>query len=161
MFAIYVVLTQLRTSIFPVYFQYISSIFPCILSLSISLHSVALTNGALRLVGGGHSISEGFLEMYYDMQWGTICSDGWDSLDTAVACSQLGFTDVVSFSASSNPASVQPVHSSNVQCTGTENSIFTCGQDPIGSNTCNHTKDVKVACGNAVGEYIYIYIYGY
>ena len=97
--------------------------------------------------------------MYYDMQWGTICSDGWDSLDTAVACSQLGFTDVVSFSASSNPASVQPVHSSNVQCSGTENFIFTCGQDPIGSNTCNHTKDVKVACGNAVGEYIYIYIY--
>ncbi len=130
------------------------------ISLSISWPSVALTNGALRLVGGGHSISEGFLEMYYDMQWGNICSDGWDSLDTAVACSQLGFTDdsVVSFSASSNLASVQPVHSSNVQCTGTENSIFTCVQDSIGSNTCNHTNDVKVACGSAVGEYIYIYM---
>ena len=31
--------------------------------LSVSIHSVALTNGVLRLIGGGHSVSEGFLEM--------------------------------------------------------------------------------------------------
>lgn len=93
--------------------------------------------------------------MYFDSQWGNICSDGWDSVDTAVACSQLGFSDdsSVDFAASSNLASLQPIHSSNVQCSGTESSIFTCSQDPLGSNTCNHTNDVTVVCSSAVGEY--------
>ena len=125
--------------------------------LSVSIHTVALTNGALRLVGGGHSVSEGFLEMYYDSQWGNICRDGWDLLDTAVACSQLGFSDGSSlrFTASSNLENLQPIHSSNVQCSGTESSIFTCSQDPLGSNTCNHMNDIRVTCSSAVGEYSY------
>ena len=53
-----------------------------------------LRNGALRLAAGGHSVSTGFLEMYYDSQWGSICSEGWESVDTSVACSQLGFPDI-------------------------------------------------------------------
>ena len=86
-----------------------------------------LRNGALRLAAGGHSVSSGFLEMYYDSQWGSICSEGWDSVDTSVACSQLGFPDTnfVAFNVSArNTAASQPVHSSNVQCDGTESSIF-------------------------------------
>ena len=120
---------------------------------------VALRDGALRLAAGGHSVSSGFLEMYYNSQWGSICSEGWDSVDTGVACSQLGFpdTNVVSFNVSAkNTAAPQPVHSSNVQCDGTESSIFTCRQDPIGANTCDLSSVVVVMCDasscNALGK---------
>ena len=121
---------------------------------SFRCHSAALTNGALRLVGGGHSVSAGFLEMYFNSQWGTICSEGWDTVDTMVACSQLGFSDVssVTFAASDNLASSQPIHSSNVQCSGAESSIFACNQNPLGTNNCSHTTDITVMCTSAQGE---------
>ena len=95
--------------------------------------------------------------MYYNLQWGSICSEGWDSVDTRVACSQLGFpeTNSVTFNVSAKKtAAHQPVHSSNVQCDGTESSILTCSQDPIGSNTCDLSSIVVVMCdaSNALGE---------
>ena len=126
-----------------------------------------LRNGSLRLAAGGHSVSSGFLEMYYDSQWGSICSEGWDSVDTSVACSQLGFPDTnsVAFNVSArNTAASQPVHSSNVQCDGTESSIFACSQDPIGTNTCDLSNVVVVMCDassySALGKgIIYIILY--
>ena len=33
----------------------------------------------------------GRLEILLDRNWGTVCSDGFDSNDAAVACRQLGF----------------------------------------------------------------------
>ena len=46
----------------------------------------------LRLVGGS-SDHEGRLEMCRDGQWGTICDDDWDNINSNVACRQLGFGD--------------------------------------------------------------------
>lgn len=96
--------------------------------------------------------------MYYSSQWGSICSEGWDIIDTTVACSQLGFTDMnsINFTASVENAagSHQPIHSSNVQCNGAEPSIFVCSQDPIGNNSCDHSSVIKVMCdtSSAMGK---------
>ena len=56
--------------------------------------SAAQSSGDLRLVRNGltsSSYTSGRLEIYYSGQWGTVCSDFWDSSNTAVACRHLGF----------------------------------------------------------------------
>ena len=48
----------------------------------------------LRTSGGQGS---GRLEMLVDGVWGTVCGDGFDASEAAVACLQLGFTKGGSF----------------------------------------------------------------
>ena len=44
----------------------------------------------VRLVGG-NSVSEGRVEMCYNGVWGSVCNYGWNNIDAAVVCRQLGF----------------------------------------------------------------------
>lgn len=39
-----------------------------------------------------------------------------------------------------------PVWMSNLACTGSTNSLFSCSQDGLGSNSCPHTKDASAGC---------------
>ena len=41
----------------------------------------------IRLQGGSYS-NEGHVEVYYNRQWGTICDDGFDGIDTRTICKQ-------------------------------------------------------------------------
>ena len=47
-------------------------------------------NGNIRLVDG-QSIREGRLEICMNGRWGTVCDNGFDTANAAVACRQLGF----------------------------------------------------------------------
>lgn len=42
-------------------------------------------------LAGGNSHLEGRVEFCFNNVWGTVCSEGWGSEDTAVVCTQLGF----------------------------------------------------------------------
>lgn len=46
-------------------------------------------NGDIRLVNGTIP-SEGRVELCFHGRWGTICDDGWNSINAAVVCRQLG-----------------------------------------------------------------------
>ena len=60
------------------------------------MHSVNTTEpvscqtGDIRLVGGTKDY-EGRLEVCINQVWGTVCGIYWDSVDTKVACRQLGY----------------------------------------------------------------------
>ena len=46
------------------------------------------------MLRGGHSSSEGRVEICFNNQWGTICdaSNSWSNSDGNVVCKELGFS---------------------------------------------------------------------
>ena len=53
-------------------------------------HTASCSDGDLKLVGD--SEREGRLEVCFNQRWGTVNGDGWSSIDTEVACRQLGYS---------------------------------------------------------------------
>ena len=110
------------------------------------------TDGSVRLVGGA-SNSEGRVEVYYNLTWGTVCDDGWDITDANVVCKQLNYRRAASalgeayFGAGSGP-----IIYDNVACTGTETSLADCTHNGVGIHDCSHSEDAGVQCDNATGQ---------
>ena len=102
----------------------------------------------VRLVGG-HVPNEGRLEVYYKRRWGTVCQRGFDIRDANVACRQLGYSQAVSVRYNSYRYyghSRGPIYLDNIQCRGSEQSLFHCGHRGIGVHSCSHRHDVGVVC---------------
>jgi deleted-in-malignant-brain-tumors protein 1 len=103
----------------------------------------------VRLVGGSNS-SSGRVEVCANNVWGTICDEYWNDVDAVVVCRMLNFTG--------NAYAYQNAHFGqgsgsilldNVQCIGTEYSVFSCVHDIIGTYNyydCPHYKDASVVC---------------
>lgn len=49
-------------------------------------------DGEIRLVNDDDVRTDGRVEICISEVWGTVCSDGWDVLDSQVVCTQLGFS---------------------------------------------------------------------
>uniref|UniRef100_A0A7N4NRK3 Soluble scavenger receptor cysteine-rich domain-containing protein SSC5D n=1 Tax=Sarcophilus harrisii TaxID=9305 RepID=A0A7N4NRK3_SARHA len=107
------------------------------------------TNGAprLRLVSGPGRCA-GRLEAWYGGRWGTVCDDGWDVRDAAVACRELG----CGAPREPGPAAGRfgwgegPIWLDDVACAGTEVRLADCPAAPWGKHNCAHNEDVGVTC---------------
>ncbi|GAB1603362.1 scavenger receptor cysteine-rich type 1 protein M130-like, partial [Argonauta hians] len=86
---------------------------------------VRCSNVSVRLVGGNNE-SNGRVEVFYNKEWGTICSDEWDFYDALVICRMLGYSDGVPYHGDNFGKGYGPVWLGNVKCSGNERSIADC-----------------------------------
>ena len=119
---------------------------------------------------GGSNQYEGRVEVCINDQWGTVCDDGWNSVDATVVCKQLGYaytgseykycfdaiwdifmllywcTDGTSHSNAYFGAGTGPIYLDDVACTSSDNQLLECSSNPVLVHNCDHHDDAGVAC---------------
>ncbi|XP_025101593.1 uncharacterized protein LOC112568406 isoform X15 [Pomacea canaliculata] len=102
----------------------------------------------VRLVNGSSPL-EGRVEVRKSVSdpWGTVCDDGWDNNDALVVCRQLGFGQAVkAVAAAFYGQGTGPINLHNVNCTGSETTLASCGANSWATHYCNHGEDAGVKC---------------
>ena len=87
--------------------------------------------------------------MYYNDEWGTVCSNGWDFNNAQVLCRQLGYgqwRSIVFVTAYLYGEGSGRIWLDNLKCSGNETTIGECSHAGWGIHDCGHDKDVGVQC---------------
>ncbi|CAC5380044.1 unnamed protein product [Mytilus coruscus] len=100
--------------------------------------------GLLRLITGSAS-NKGRLEINYKGEWGTICSHGFNHVDAAVACRQLGYCSGQRISNNYVNDGIGNIWLVDIHCSGSENKLINCTYSSDASH-CSHGYDVGVHC---------------
>nr|XP_055046930.1 deleted in malignant brain tumors 1 protein-like [Misgurnus anguillicaudatus] len=101
---------------------------------------------SVRLVNGFNPCS-GRVEVLHNGTWGTVCDNGWDLLDAAVVCKEVGCGDAIEakIGAYFEQGSGQ-IWMDAAQCTGSEALLESCASTKWGIQSCDHSKDAGVVC---------------
>ncbi|XP_071418872.1 macrophage receptor MARCO [Pithys albifrons albifrons] len=98
-------------------------------------------NPFIRIVGGSR---RGRVEIFHEEKWGTICDDNWTIREAGVVCQMLGFSRAVAhFTAGGGTGQIWL---DDVNCQGSESSIYDCTKREWGVHNCNHSEDAGVEC---------------
>ncbi|XP_061211277.1 scavenger receptor cysteine-rich domain-containing group B protein-like, partial [Neopsephotus bourkii] len=100
--------------------------------------STVATLGTLQLVNGLDRCA-GRVEVLHEHMWGTVCDDGWDLLDAAVVCRQLGCgTALAATHGAHFGRGHDPIWLDEVNCTGSEAALVDCRASAWGNTNCFH-----------------------
>lgn len=98
-----------------------------------------------RLANGSRP-SAGRVELSFDGEWGTVCSNGFDDREAKVVCRQLGFSGGVAINGSIYGEGKGHIWMNSLECSGTEDSLQNCIFTSCGDVMCTHSQDAAVTC---------------
>uniref|UniRef100_A0A2K5Y9N3 Soluble scavenger receptor cysteine-rich domain-containing protein SSC5D n=1 Tax=Mandrillus leucophaeus TaxID=9568 RepID=A0A2K5Y9N3_MANLE len=116
-----------------------------------STRAPLLTTGAPRQ-GKLPAGCAGRLEVWHGGRWGTVCDDGWDLRDAAVACRELGCGGALAAPGGARfGPGAGPVWMDDVGCGGGEQALRDCPRSPWGRSNCDHSEDAGLVCTGTSG----------
>ncbi|XP_049320452.1 scavenger receptor cysteine-rich type 1 protein M130 isoform X5 [Astyanax mexicanus] len=99
----------------------------------------------LRLRGGVGSCS-GWLQVYHNKTWGSVCGDLWDIRDAQVICRQLGCGPALSANRrAADGSGGGTIWMNRVKCRGNEIHLWDCPHSLKNHTGCSHS--AGVTCG--------------
>ena len=116
--------------------------FHCVLSPPLS----TLEFLALRMVSEDQQCA-GWLEVFYNGTWGSVCRSPMEDITVSVICRQLGCGDSGTLNASvdlregSRPQWVDRIH-----CRKTDTSLWQCPSDPWNYTSCSPKEEAYISC---------------
>ncbi|XP_019720817.1 neurotrypsin-like [Hippocampus comes] len=115
---------------------------------------VAPSTGPLLRLAGGADRKEGRVEVYLHGDWGTICDSGWNDLNAAVVCRQLGHSGGALVARGFGQGK-GPVHLDQVRCTGKEEFLGECPSLGLNMLGCRHGQVAGVKCDTSAASTSY------
>ena len=112
----------------------------------------------VRLEDGVTNIS-GRVEVLYNGEWGTVCSDDFDINDATVVCRQARYGPPVRYWIDPSHRRHGRIWLDDLDCLGTENILSDCQTSTWGDTNCDHTQDIFVECLGKYAKTILVYIY--
>ena len=111
----------------------------------------------VRLGGTESTESEGYIEVLgIDGQWGGVCDNGFDIHDAHVICKMLGYPTVIEAKANGAADDIYGTAPSgsnftlnNLNCDGTESSVFNCQQTGESDEDCEASEIAGVKCATS------------
>ena len=100
----------------------------------------------------GPNSNSGRVEVLYNGEWGTVCSDDFDQNDAAVVCRQAGYGPPAHYWIDPSHRRHGRIWLDDLRCDGTEDTLSECHSSMWGDTNCDHTQDIFVEC---VGMLLY------
>ncbi|XP_043756116.1 soluble scavenger receptor cysteine-rich domain-containing protein SSC5D isoform X3 [Cervus elaphus] len=114
--------------------------------LLVTLMGTQAVGKRLRLADGPHGCA-GRLEVWHGGRWGTVCDDGWDLRDAAVACRELGCGGALAAPGGAFfGEGAGPILLDDLRCRGNETALRFCPARPWGQHDCHHREDAGAVC---------------
>ncbi|XP_078702578.1 scavenger receptor cysteine-rich domain-containing group B protein-like [Branchiostoma floridae x Branchiostoma belcheri] len=105
------------------------------------------TGGVSVRLTGSRSPLQGRVEVKPgNLDWGTVCDDGFDDRDAEVVCRQLGYRGGVATVGGDFREGTGNIWLRNLDCNGNESSLESCRIENDDNRNCGHRKDVGVVC---------------
>ncbi|KAJ8026067.1 Deleted in malignant brain tumors 1 protein [Holothuria leucospilota] len=102
---------------------------------------ITYDQGDVRIAGANST--SGLVEVYFEMRWIAVCSDGWDLTDADVLCRQLGLMEAVSTYEDTETES-DMFSLSQVDCFGNEEKLLDCAYST--SQDCQTKSYARAVC---------------
>ena len=81
----------------------------------------------------------------HNNEWGTVCDDGFGTVDAESACHTLGFSGG-SYSTYSSGGPAGQIWMDDVACASSTMNFLTCSHRGWGKENCHHGEDVLLTC---------------
>ncbi|XP_073079228.1 antigen WC1.1 [Manis javanica] len=101
---------------------------------------------ALRMVSEDHGCA-GWLEVFYNGTWGSVCHSLMDATTVSIVCRQLGCGDRGMLSSSEvDRAGSRPRWVDQIQCRKSDFSLWQCPSDPWKHTSCSAKEEAYITC---------------